>query len=150
MKVYRISKCNFINDLSGIGSATYGGRWNNKGTHVLYTAQTASLALLESIVHLSSIPTSGLCILSMEIPDNSFCVIEVEQLPKKWYCYPSPERLKNIGDQFIKQGNYLAMQIPSSIIPEEFNYLINPLHPDFKKIKLYPHKPLMVDERLIK
>jgi RES domain-containing protein len=149
MKLFRISKCNFIEDLSGTGAALYGGRWNSKGVYVLYTASTVSLALLETIVHMPGLPKASFCQLQIEMPENSITEISEKQLPPKWNAYPPPSALQKIGNAFIKKGEFLALRIPSAIVPEEFNYLLNPAHPDFKKIKLTAKKTLSFDERLI-
>ena len=133
MKVFRISKCDFIDDLSGTGAALYGGRWNSKGTYILYTAASASLALLETIVHTSSFPKVDFCILELEIPENKILEMKVHQLPPDWKKFPSPSQLKKTGDNFCKDRKFLALKIPSVILPEEYNYLINPEHADFKK-----------------
>ena len=148
MKVFRISKCNFIEDLSGTGAALYGGRWNSKGVYILYTAATASLALLETIVHTSTIPKEGFCLLELEIPDSKILEINEKQLPAGWRKFPSPAALKKTGDSFYRDRQYLALKIPSVILPEEFNFLINPEHPGFKKIRIIKKTRLSIDERL--
>jgi RES domain-containing protein len=148
MKLYRISKCNFIEDLSGTGAALYGGRWNSKGVYILYTATTLSLAILETIVHLPGLPKEDFCMIEIEIPTNSITTITEKQLPSRWNEFPSLSVLKKMGDSFIKKGEFLALKIPSAIVPEEFNYLLNPAHADFKKVKITRKKNLSFDERL--
>jgi len=150
MLVYRISKCKYIEDLSGLGAATYPGRWNGKGTYILYTAATASLALLESVVHISNIPTIPYCMIGIEIPDNELAEVSVKDLPAGWQNNPPAEDLKEIGNQFVKEGKYLALKIPSALMPEEFNIILNPSHPDFKKVKIISKRNLSIDERLLK
>ena len=149
MKLFRISKCNFINDLTGKGAALFGGRWNSKGIYILYTAATASLALLETIVHTSTFPKEGFCILEIEIPENKILEIKEKQLPSDWRMLPAPARLRKIGDSFVRNREYLALKIPSVILPGEFNYLLNPEHPDFKKIRVIKTNKISVDERLV-
>ena len=148
MKVFRISKCNFIDDLAGTGAALYGGRWNSKGIYILYTAATASLALLETIVHTSTFPKQDFCMLEIDIPDNKVLELKEKQLPADWRKFPSPSALKKIGDTFCRNREYLVLKIPSVILPEEYNYLINPEHPDFKKIKVIKKNKIIIDERL--
>jgi RES domain-containing protein len=147
MIVYRINDCRYIRDLSGTGSALYGGRWNSKDTYVLYTAQSGALALLEAVVHFGKIPENGYCMVSISVPDDieSF---PIERLPNGWQDHPSPDFLKTIGDYFIKSGRHLALKMPSVVMPEEHNYLINPVHPDFNKVKIVSQKPIKMDERL--
>ncbi len=148
MKVYRISKNQFINDLSGYGAAHYPGRWNSKGVFVLYTASTAALALLESVVHMDKLLRTGYSLATILIPDDSIQTIPINDLPQGWDGFPPPEKLKSIGDHFVRAAAFLALQIPSSIMPEDHNYLINPLHPGFKNVKIETVRELKIDSRL--
>ena len=149
MKLYRISKCKYIEDLSGTGAASYSGRWHSKGTHVLYTAQTPSLALLETVVHIAKIAQPDYCMICLEIPEDNIQRIEMAELPSDWFLNPSPDHLKIIGDRFIASRNFFALQLPSAIMPEEHNFLLNPNHPDFKKVRQLYKRTVPVDERLM-
>lgn len=148
MIVYRISDCRYIKDLSGKGAALYGGRWNSKDTYIVYTAQSRSLALLEAVVHIGKVPVSGYCVATIDIPDDSIEVFPLDKLPADWNLNPSPDYLKAIGDHFIKTGKYLALQIPSVLMMEECNYLLNPAHPHFNKVRIAAQRPIGVDDRL--
>ena len=148
MIVYRINKCSFINDLSGRGAALYGGRWNNKDTYIVYTAQSRSLALLETVVHIGKVPAEGYCLATIEIPDSSIQSIPLEKLPPGWYSNPSPNYLKSIGDNFIRANKYLVLELPSALMMEEHNYLINPAHHAFNKVKIISERKFNIDERL--
>lgn len=149
MVVYRISKCKFINDLKGTGAAAYGGRWHSKGTYVLYTSEAASLALLESVVHISNIAAFGYCMLCLKIPDDNIKEMRVDDLPEKWNENPPPDMLKSIGDAFVRENKFFALKLPSAILPEESNYLLNPNHPDFKKVTVLYTKSVNIDARLV-
>jgi RES domain-containing protein len=148
MIVYRINRCKYISDLSGRGAALYGGRWNNKDTYIVYTAESRALALLEAVVHIGKVPSDGYCMATIDIPDSGIELFPVEKLPGDWQNNPPPNYLKAIGDYFIKSQKYLALAMPSAIMMEEHNYLLNPLHPDFKKVKIISERPLRMDERL--
>jgi len=150
MKVYRISKCAFISDLQGTGAARYPGRWHSKGTYILYTAGSPSLALLESVVHLSNIAVSSYCMICLSVPEDKIKAIAVKGLPANWYANPPVDILKNIGDEFIKENKFLALKIPSAIMPEENNYLLNPAHPDFKKVSIDYTRTIPIDERFLR
>lgn len=150
MLVYRISDCRYIEDLSGKGAAMYGGRWNNKDTYILYTAQSPSLALLEAVVHLGKMPRKGYCMAAIEIPDSIAPALQTTSLPPDWAACPGPDALKLIGDTFTKSMQFLALPVPSVIMPEEQNYLINPLHPLFKSVKIKSMKAMNIDERIFK
>jgi RES domain-containing protein len=150
MKVFRISKCAFINDLTGQGAARYGGRWNSKGTYILYAASSASLALLENLVHIPTIIPDGFCMLCLEIPDDLTLVYEKSRLPENWQEYPAPSALKIIGDLFVQNNKYLCLKIPSSILHEDDILLINPNHHLFNKVKINYSRVIDLDKRLLK
>jgi RES domain-containing protein len=149
MKVYQISKCKYIHDLEGTGAANYAGRWHSKGTHILYTAATPSLALLESVVHISRLTLSRYCLLCLTIPNDKIRTLEAEDLPEDWQLNPAPIALRKIGDRFITAGQHLALRLPSAIMPEENNYLLNPHHPDFHLVSVFSEREIAIDERLI-
>ncbi|GAA4468651.1 RES family NAD+ phosphorylase [Nemorincola caseinilytica] len=150
MIVYRIADCRYITDLTGTGAALYGGRWNSKNTYMLYTAQSASLALLEAIVHMGKLPPSGFCMARIELPDSIAPAVRPEKLPKEWYTSPPPDVLKGLGDGFVKRNEFLAMPVPSVLVNEEYNYLINPHHPLAPKIRSLETKPMNIDGRIFK
>ncbi len=149
MTVYRISSCRFIEDISGYGAFLYGGRWNSEGVHMLYTASNLSLAMLESLVHFGGRIMGSYCRIALQIPDTSILKITEKDLPENWRDTPAPDVLKKVGDDFAREGKYLTLSIPSVIVPDECNYLINPLHPDFKKVKIMTRSLVTFDDRLI-
>lgn len=148
MHVYRISQCKFNSDLSGAGASLSGGRWNSKGVYMLYTSLTASTALLEVVVHLSAIPKSEYCLALLDIPDDKIFELPEADLPPGWSDYPSDDRLKIIGDDFIIGNKYLGLKVPSVILNTESNLLINPKHPDFYKVKLVSSEIITIDKRI--
>jgi RES domain-containing protein len=149
MLIYRISKCQFIDDLTGFGASQHPGRWNSKGTNIIYTAQSASLATLEMIVHLPGLKlNTAFCLLKMDIPDDHFKIITIDNLPENWREYPAPDQLKIIGDNFIKQRKFLALKVPSAVVPDDANFLINPSHADFKLLKIIEKREVNFDHRL--
>ena len=150
MDVYRISKCQYIDDLKGTGSAAYTGRWHSKGTYILYTAASPSLALLESVVHLSTIPLLDYCMISLKIPDDNVLIMDIASLPPYWADNPAHSSLGMIGDKFVKANKYLAMRVPSVIMPEEYNVLINPNHKDFEKVTINYRRKIPIDRRFFK
>lgn len=148
-KVYRISKCAYIDDLKGTGAAAYPGRWHGKGTFVLYTTASPSLALLESVVHMSRIAVADYCMICLSIPEDKILTLSITDLPENWNQNPPPDILREIGERFINSREYLALQLPSAIMPEEFNYLLNPNHPDFKLVKVIYTRNISIDKRLL-
>jgi len=149
MKVYRISPCKFNSDLSGIGASISGGRWNSKGVFLLYTSNSSSTAMLEVVVHLSVIPIIDYCLAVISIPDEKILEIKESDLPTDWLQYPSSDNLKKIGDDFVASNKFLALKVPSAVLPLEHNYLINPLHSDFSKVELISSERIAIDERLL-
>lgn len=149
MQVYRIADSRYITDLSGRGAALHGGRWNSKDIYMVYTAESPALALLEAVVHIGKVPESGFCMITIELPDENIGNFSASKLPADWYKNPPPDHLKTIGDQFIKSGKLSAIKVPSVIMPEEHNVLLNPAHKDFIKVKIITNRMLTIDERLL-
>jgi len=148
MHVYRITNCIYSRDLSGKGASLYGGRWNNKNTYIVYTAESRSLALLEIIAHMGKIPLKGFCLVTIDIPDDCIQIFPVENLPDDCFANPAPDYIKVIGDNFIKVNKYLALKLPSSLMREENNYLLNPRHSGFNKIRVVNERTIDIDSRL--
>jgi RES domain-containing protein len=150
MIVYRISNCNYAADLSGTGARLYGGRWNSEGKAMLYTASSRALAVLEVLVHLNTlIVPNNFCLAEIEIPDNDIVALDETLLPSNWRDISPPLMLRELGDEFLKKREHLLLKVPSSIVPAEYNYLLNPLHPDAIKAKLVNRESFSFDERLL-
>lgn len=150
MIVHRLSKSKFSNDLSGKGAELAGGRWNSKGTAILYTSQSRALCTTEIAVHtpLGNIPADYVLI-TIEIPDNAkIKAVEQKVLPVDWKMFPHPHETQVIGDQFVQDSEFLVLKVPSVVVQGEYNYLINPQHKDFNTIKLLHTEPFEFDERL--
>ena len=150
MIVYRISSCKFINDLSGTGAAMYGGRWNSEGVYVLYTAGGPSLAMLESLVHFGGRIVGDYCQVAIEVPEKHILELTEQDLPANWRESPPPDTLRGFGNQFIAEGKFLMLKVPSVLVPDESNYLLNPQHPEFKRVKILVKSKIKFDERLVK
>ncbi|HOY42729.1 MAG TPA: RES family NAD+ phosphorylase [Chitinophagales bacterium] len=151
MLVYRISGQRFANDLSGTGARLNGGRWNSVGLSLLYAASYRSLALLEILVHTTNnyVP-DDLMLITIEIPDT-ILIKEIlhEEISDELNRKKAQAQFQTIGDKWIKSQTSLILKVPSVIIPEEFNYLINPLHKDFHKVKIKETKLFRFDDRLV-
>jgi len=148
MLLYRITNALYADDLSGNGARLYGGRWNSEGKPMVYLASSCSLAVLESLAHF--IPTNipdEFVILTIETPDD-FLSIPEHMLADKWNEYPEQHILKQIGNSFLQRNEYLLLKVPSALVPEEFNYLLNPLHRKAGKVKIIKKMPFNFDERL--
>ena len=147
MIVYRISNELYKEDISGNGAAINGSRWNSKNIRMVYTGEYISLSILESLVHLREIDIpEKQYFLTIQIPDVEFQDIILSKLKDKWQQHINYTQW--IGDQFIKNNEALVLKVPSAIVPQEHNFLINPLHATFKKVKIVNTELLELDKRL--
>ncbi|MES2266636.1 MAG: RES family NAD+ phosphorylase [Bacteroidota bacterium] len=150
MILYRIANCNYIKDLTGTGARLYGGRWNSEGKSMVYLASSRALAVLEVLVHLPPLLLpDNFCVAEIKVPENSILTLDATTLPENWKDAVPPAELKTLGNQFIKETKYLMMKVPSSVVPEEYNYLLNPWHPDIKKVSIISTHPFSFDDRLL-
>jgi RES domain-containing protein len=133
----------------GEGARLYGGRWNSPGTSMVYVAQSQSLAVLEMLVHLD---TSDLLekyvFFEVSIDEALILVLAETDLPRDWKSDPPPARLRALGDAWATSMASAALQVPSSVIPAEFNYVLNPKHKSFGKIEIGKLVPFRYDARL--
>jgi len=150
MRVYRIAKKEYAEDLTGLGAKLYGGRWNHRGTALTYTSETRALATLEFLVHVSlpDVP-KGLSIATIGIPDDLIPEeIRPLSLSTNWREHPSSSKLADIGTKWAKSNRSLLLRVPSAVVEQESNILINPLHPAIVRVVLLEVKPYELDERL--
>lgn len=150
MIVFRLAKSKYCLDLSGRGAQKTGGRWNSKGTSVVYTSESRALCTAEIAVHtpLGLLPKDFKLVL-IEIPDSvKIKKILPNQLPQDWNAIPHSGSTQEIGDAFINEQKYAVLKVPSAVVPGDFNYLINPANPDFQKIKIVETENFSFDQRL--
>jgi RES domain-containing protein len=148
MQVYRIASNEYIHDLSGYGAKLNGSRWNREGVAVLYTGSSIALCAWEYWVHLPPAITllqNAFSVATIEIPDTSILTIKATDLPTDWETDEGV--LFPITDAWIEENKHLVMQVPSAIIQNEWNYLINPLHALFTKVLLKSVAPFAFDKR---
>ncbi|WP_374173420.1 RES family NAD+ phosphorylase [Flavobacterium tructae] len=152
MKVFRIEREKYLSStLAGIGaSMSEGFRWNSLNTRMVYTAESRALATLEVSVHLDlseDLPLDRFYV-EIEIPDEiTIQEVRLEDLPEDWNSKPPILITQTIGDDFIEYNEAAILKVPSCIVPQEFNYLINPAHPDSKKIKVVSTTRMNFDSR---
>ena len=136
IRSWRLIKAVYADDaFAGEGARRGGGRWNSKGVRMVYTSGSLSLATLEMMVHTHfySALKSYVCI-PIDFDPSLLQSIAIDDLPDNWQADPIPQSVKKAGDRWIKNQESVILKVPSAIIPVEFNYLINPSHPDFGKI----------------
>jgi RES domain-containing protein len=134
---------------NGEGASQVGGRWNSRGTWVVYTSGTQSLAALETLVHLNPPVHFRYVAFAITFDDALVETIRTAALPSDWNDEPPPPSTKAIGDRWVKQARSAVLELPSAIIPGESNYLLNPAHPHFRKIVIGKPEPFTFDPRLI-
>jgi RES domain-containing protein len=147
MFVYRITKTTYANRLVASGGAA---RWNRAGQFVLYTAATRALACLENVVHRSGEGlNANFRVMSIEVPDSlSIEIVPTDALPTDWYDFQRYEICQRIGGEWLQQRRSAVLQVPSAIIPNERNYLLNPAHSDFSRINLVRTEQFVFDPRI--
>lgn len=147
MTVYRCTLKKWAKDLTGQGAFLLGGRWNSLGHHALYTAESNLLAALEVAIRIPLTKISrDYVMVPIELPTG----IEVYE-PKLWKGWNTDvEGTQKIGDAFFKKNNYLAMKVPSALMSNTFNFLLNPRHTNFSKVKVGKSTSLLFDDRLVK
>ena len=149
---YRIVKpIHAGNAFDGEGARRYGGRWNNKGTPVVYLAGSLALAALELLVHLESEQIlSDYVSIGVAFDSEQMILLPKNQYPEDWRDYPAPASTRAIGDSWFRSKDSLILKIQSAIIPGEYNFLLNPLHRDFAKLSIGQPRSFSCDDRLIK
>ena len=150
MIVYRITK-NEHAALDGMGGLYGPGRWHRKGNLIIYASEHASLAAWEKIVHVASFENlqDNLLLIKIEMSDR----IEIQTVPhnilvKGWDRFPYSKETVSYGTSFLRKREYLALKVPTVIIPDEFNILLNPLHPDIQDCKVISTIPFIFDQRV--
>ncbi len=138
LQVYRLSRKKYASELSGIGASKSGNRWNSKGTEIIYCANSRALAMAEVSVHLSLITLpKDFVMLEINIPKSiAIQNINNKDLPENWNDFPHTNKTQKMGDVFIYSSKKCILKVPSAVVKGDFNYLINPHHKDFKKIKI--------------
>ncbi len=151
MEVFRISRTQYAHYLIASGAAN---RWNYENEYVIYTAGSRSLATLEMVVHRSAIqPNNAYTVVVIHISDEEalFSNLQQKDLPQPWRQENAYPLLQQLGSHWYQNKSSLVLRIPSAVIPNEYNYIINTAHPDFqeKNIKIVNRESYFWDDRLI-
>jgi RES domain-containing protein len=146
MVVYRITTAQWSAKLTASG---YPARWSSRGSFMIYTAQSRALACLENLVHRSGEGNNALYkVMLIEVPDTlTIENLDLKKLKKDWYSMNNYPYCQALGDKWLQDAATVILKVPSVIIKQEFNYLLNPNHPDFKSIKLSATEDFDFDER---
>lgn len=152
-RVWRLVKSRFAaTAFDGEGARRQAGRWNSEGTPVVYAASTVSLAALELLVHadVEDMPP-GYVVIPVDIPQSvRIESVEISTLPKRWRdSAPYPRQCQSLGDAWIASKRTAVLTVPSVVVPMERNYLLNPAHPDFRKLVIGKPEIFRFDARLM-
>ena len=150
LQIFRIVKAKHANTaFDGEGAKLFGGRWNHEGSPVVYASGSLALAALEMLVKWENFPNHvDFVSVTASLPSD-ITIQTLENLPTNWNVYPVPATTQECGTEWLKNQSSAVLKLPSVIIQTEFNYLLNPLHPDFKKIQIENPTPFSFDQRLI-
>lgn len=133
----------------GEGAKLYGGRWNSSGVAVVYGSQHKSLAALELLVHRDPRRPNRFTAFLFQFSESLVETVPLRGLPEDWRQEPPPPSTQQIGDVWMRESRSAVLAVPSIIIPEELNYVLNPAHPDFKKIAIGKPQDFTLDARLL-
>ncbi len=150
LTVYRITRSEFSGTIfSGDGARKYGGRWSSQGVPVIYASQSRALAAMEQLVHLIQPRIlSGYVVASITFREQQLNRIDLKNLPTNWSNPVAPAALKQFRDNWSAAGKYPVLAVPSAVIAGEWNFLINPSHPEFEAMAKSAPEPFVYDERL--
>lgn len=153
MRVWRLTTRKYAaTAFSGIGNREAGSRWVPEGLLAIYTSENLSTAVLETLVHIepSHFSYNFVCI-KAEIPDDiTMDELSLADLPQDWQSRFEDSELQQVGAEWIVRGSSAILIVPSAVVPQERNIILNPRHPDFGKIVVGPAEPFIFDIRLRK
>jgi len=135
---------------SGEGARRHGGRWNHLGTAMVYVAGSMSLAILEMLVHMQ-VPDSlaRYVVFEVTFPEALVQTLSLARLPRTWRQSPASHAVRDLGDAWIAGAASAVLRVPA-VVPNEWNYLLDPQHPDFRRIAIGPRHPIEFDARLLR
>lgn len=153
MRLWRIEKSVFAKEVrSGNGARLYGGRWNSPGRPAIYCAGSLSLAMLEVLAHVSTEEDAGekRVFFTVEVDDKWADEVAAVDLPRGWRSALNAGPCRRLGDAWMAKEKSVALRVPSALVAGEFNCLLNPAHPQFRKAAIWSAgRPLRMDSRLL-
>ena len=151
MQAWRIAKRAFALDRQGIGARLAGGRWNSPGVAAVYAGLTPEIAAMEKLVHTGDVLPQDLVLARIELPDDPelYQHYTVNGLPAGWDALPSSSAAIVLGDQFLLAASHLGLIVPSAVMPEASNIILNPNHPAFAVVTINVVRSFEFDSRLL-
>lgn len=151
MRLWRITQPKHALDRLGGGAAQFGGRWNPIGRPAIYCSTSIALCALEKLVHVDAGPLPPFVLVALDIPDaGNLFAPAMSDLPQGWDEMPASASAQALGAAWLAGGAELGMRVPSAIVFEEANMVLNPLHPDFPQVAISIVRPFSFDSRLYK
>ena len=152
MRLWRITTRNWALDTLCDGARLYGGRWNPVGYPVMYAGGTIEICALEKFVHLAGVTHPPLVLVAIDLPDDEtlYKRPQLSELPRDWADRPAPASAQEYGRKWLASGSELAMFVPSAVIPEATNAVINPRHPAYRELSLAIVRDFSFDARMFK
>lgn len=150
VRVWRITHREYLQSaFTGEGARLFGGRFNSEGLRAVYTSGSLSLSLLELLVQIDDREYLDYCVqFYVDIPRELIFEPRINELPAGWNAIPYGKSAQKFGDQWIKEGRYAVMRIPSVVVPLEFNYVLNPSHDKFDMIEISKSEKVILDPRI--
>jgi len=152
VKIYRVTKKEFVKDLTGEGARLYGGRWNKKGRSMLYFSEHLSLCVLEMLTRIDfEFLSEDYAFIEVEIPEKLIASLEkASSVSRKWRTDPPTVATQEFGSKWLASEANVALTVPSSVLPNERNILVNPNHRLISKLKITNSGKLDLDSRVMK
>jgi len=151
VRVWRIASAAHA-AFDGEGARRYGSRWTPRGLPAVFTSATLSLAALERFVNTDpDLQPMGLMAMGVDIEANiPIQTVAVDDLPPDWRTYPAPPGLAVVGERWLRESKSTVLSVPSVIVPNERNFILNPEHRDFARLRIHPSEPFAFDPRMWK
>ena len=147
--VWRIARKPYALDRRGIGAQQDGGRWNRPGIGVIYAGGSVAIAALEKYVHMESIVPPDLVLVRIDLPENcSEEITDAATLPDGWDLVPPGPVSMDFGTAWVQERRSLVLKVPSALVPEESNAVLNPDHPEFTAVAMTIKRPFAYDARM--
>lgn len=150
IRAWRLSKARYAGDLTGQGAARDGQRWNQPGQRAVYLGVTPEITVLEVLVHLNGVLSAPLILCGYDVPDTAGLIAEADPtaLPEGWNAIPHRQASAAFGGDWLRAGEQLGLLLPSVVVPQARNLLLNPLHPAMAQVALVHQEPFQLDQRL--
>ena len=135
----------------GEGARLFGGRWNSPGVPAVYASETRALAMLEVLAGLGeTAKLDAYVLIGASLDESLVAELDTQRLPENWRAYPPPPTVQALGNRWLADSASPALRVPSALVPHEWNYVLNPRHPDFRAIQISAPEPVPLDPRLLR